>query len=210
MSSNTLTRTTSRAIHPTFLRSRSASSVLSTSSRKDKPRLYIALCPRYSSSSSFSRTNANCDSYHWILLVGSKSSLRETAGARYHVEHASGPEHRYLYVEDDAGCIPSAQDVIVRIAVAKIVDATRLQAILRDVPVDQEDPSWNCLSWIKDAFLRLMADEQRCVKGYVEAKDWKDIERKAREYAKKKRDERRSTGDSIPTWNFWENRETTI
>lgn len=97
-----------------------------------------------------------------------------------------------------------------RIAVAKVVDTERLAAILRDVPLHQDDTSWNCLSWIKDAFLRIVEDEQRCVKGYVEAKDWKNIEQRTREYAKKKRGERRQAGDSIPTWNLWENRETTV
>ena len=203
MTNNTLSPPTSR---PTFLRSRSASSLLSTSSIKDKPRLYIALTPRCST---FSHTGANCDSYHWNLLVGPKSPSRDTAGTRHHVEHASGPDHRYLYVADDAQYFPSPQSIIVRITVAKIVDTTRLEAVLRHVPVHQDDTSWNCLSWIRDAFLRVLEDEQRCVKGYVEAKDWKGIERRTREYARKKRDERRPAGESIPTWNFWENRETT-
>jgi hypothetical protein len=144
-----------------------------------------------------------------MLLEGPKSSFRKTTGTRHHVEHVNGPEHRYLYVADDIEHIPSAQSIIVRIAVAKVVDTERLAAILRDVPLHQDDTSWNCLSWIKDAFLRIMEDEQRCVKGYVEAKDWKNIERRTREYVKKKRGERRPAGDSIPTWNLWENRETT-
>jgi hypothetical protein len=190
-----------------FPRPTSASSVLSTSSTKDKPRLYIALSPRCSS---FSHTDANCDSYHWILLVGPKSPIRDSAGTRHHVEHLSGPSQRYLYVADDAEHIPSPQSIIVRVAVAKIVDPERLAAILREIPVQQDDTSWNCLSWVKDAFLRFVEDDKRCVKGYVVAKDWKDIERRTREYAKKKRDSRRPSGDSIPTWNLWENRETTF
>lgn len=141
--------------------------------------------------------------------MGPKSPLRETAGTRHHVEHVGGPEHRYFYVADDAEYIPSAQSIIVRIAIAKVVDTVRLAAILRNVPVHQDDTSWNCLSWVKDAFLRIVEDEKRCVKGYVEAKDWKDIERRTREFVKTKRDTRRPPGDSIPTWNLWENRETT-
>jgi hypothetical protein len=61
---------------------------------------------------------------------------------------------------------------------------------------------------VRESFLRLVEDD--CVKGYVEARDWREIEKKTREYAKKKRDERRKTGELIPTGNWWENRETQI
>ena len=202
MTSNNPIPTNSRSDRPSFLRTRSASSI------KHKPRLYIALCPRYSSAS-FSRTDANCDSYHWTLLVSEKSSHRSARGTRYHVEHAGGSEHRYFYVEDDAPYIPAAESILVRVAVAKVVDTARLQMILRAAPIHHDDLSWNCLSWVKESFERLVEDEQRCVKGYVDARDWREMEKKTREYVKRKRDERRQTGDIIPTWNYWENRETT-
>lgn len=111
-------------------------------------------------------------------------------------------------MEDDITYIPAAENILVRIAVAKVVDTVRLQRILRAVPLQQDDVSRNYLGWVREGFLRLVKDD--CVKGYVGARDWREIEKKTREYAKKKRDERRETGDLIPTWNWWENRETQV
>jgi hypothetical protein len=150
-------------------------------------------------------TNSPRRHRHWALLVSAKSPHRGGTGTRHHVEHAS---NRYFYAEDEITYIPAAETILVRIAVAKVVDKARLRRILREVLLQQDEVSWNCLSWVREGFLRLVEDD--CVKVYVEARDWRETEKKTCQYATKKRDERRETGDLIPTWNWWENRETQI
>lgn len=93
--------------------------------------------------------------------------------------------------------------IVLRVAVAKAVDTAALQRILRKVPFVQNDRSWNCLSWVREPFLRLVADD--CGKGNVQARHWRQIEEKTREYAKKMRDQRRETTHLIPTVHWWEN-----
>ena len=133
--------------------------------------------------------------------MGGQSSSRASSCTRYHIEHAHGMERPYFYVEDDARNLSASDAIMVRVAVAKVVDTARLQTILREAPIMQDDISWNCLSWVRECFERLVSDGQPCVKGYVGAGDWNDIEKKTRAYAKRKRDERRGTGDTIPTFN---------
>jgi len=195
---------------PSFLRSISSSSVSSIITAKDKPRLYIALYPR--GGSLFQHT-ANCDSFHWSIIIGPQTAARSDPGTRYHIQHGHG-DHQYFYEEQDFG-ESTAQTLLVRVTVAKVVDEARVRAVLRDVPFKQGDEAENCLTWVKKAYVRLIEDG-KCVKGYVYEDDWADIERCARRYGKKKREMRRFQDSGgpwdmamVPTWNFWENRETT-
>lgn len=175
--------------------------------QKNKPRLYVVLCSRVDTSF---RNEVDCDGYHWALLVGPDSAARSEAGTRYHVRHDRGTP-KMFYEEQDMDLSP-AQIIHVKIAVAKVTSLAQLQKILRNLPLDDADPTWTCLSWVKFAFQKLIAD-RKAVKGYVSGSDWPDIEARTRRYAQEKREQRRGldlagTSQSIPTWNFWENRET--
>ena len=175
--------------------------------QKNKPRLYIALCSR--GDTSF-RNEVHWDSYHWALLVGPDSASRGEAGTRYHVRHdRSSP--KMFYEEQDMD-LSLAQMVNIKIAVAKVISIAQLQRVLRDLPLHDDDPTWTCLSWVRSAFQKLIAD-RKALKGYVTGKDWPDMEARARRYVQQKREQRRTqdlarTTHTIPTWNFWENRET--
>jgi hypothetical protein len=175
--------------------------------QKNKPRLFIALCSR--GDTSF-RNEVDCDSYHWALLVGPDSGSREEAGTRYHVRHYRGIP-KMFYEEQDMD--PSlAQTIHVKITVAKVVSIAQLQKNLRDLPLHDDDPTWTCLSWVKSAFQKLVAN-RKALKGYVSRNDWPKIEARTRRYVHEKREQRRildhsGTPHTIPTWNFWENRET--
>jgi hypothetical protein len=137
-----------------------------------------------------------------------------------HVEN--GPK-KHLYEEQDVPTTPPAQMGLVRIAVCKVVDEDRLLAILRALPIPDDDHFYNCLSWVREAF-QVLHDDGKAIKSYLDADDWNDVEACARKYCKRKRDAGRFQdqvgGDDehlpvlwdvkkIPTFNFWENRETT-
>jgi hypothetical protein len=175
--------------------------------QKNKPRLYVALCSRVDTSF---RNEVDCDTYHWALLVGPDSAARNEAGTRYHVRHDRG-KPKMFYEEQDMD-LSLAQSIHVKIAVAKVTSLARLQKTLRNLPLDNADPTWTCLSWVKFAFKKLISD-RKAVKGYVSRSDWPDIEARTRRYVQEKREQRRTLDRAgishyIPTWNFWENRET--
>lgn len=175
--------------------------------QKNKPRLYIALCSRVDTSF---RDEVDCDSYHWVLLVGPDSAARDEAGTRYHVRHDRGTLKTF-YEEQDMD-VSLAQTIMVKITLAKVTSIAQLQKTLRGLPMPEDDPTWTCLSWVRLALQKLVTD-RKAVKTYVTGDDWADIEARTRRYVQEKREQRRaldlsSLPHSIPTWNFWENRET--
>lgn len=198
---------------PQFIRS------ISSSTTRDKPRLYIALYPR--GGLSFFRNNFNCDSYHWSLIVGPQTALRTDPATRYHIAHVDDENTRkYFYEEQDIPSNAGAQTVLVRVTVAKVVDEARLRALLRDIPLREDDSAYTCHSWVREAFIKLLSDS-KSVKSYLKSDDWNAVEACARKYCKRKRDAGRfvenSEGEAnrwnpqiISTFNFWENRETTF
>ena len=177
------------------------------SPQKNKPRLYVALCSR--DDASF-RNNANCDTYLWALLVGPDTAARDAAGTRHHVRHDQGTQN--VFCEEQDMDLALAQTIHVRIAFAKVVSVAQLQKTLRNLPLKDSDPTWTCLSWVKLAFQKLV-ENRTALKGYVFRDDWSAIEARARRYVQEKREQRRTLylagiTHSIPTWNFWEKRET--
>lgn len=192
---------------------------------KKKPRLYIVLYPRGgSSTTSAFRNDFNCDSYHWAIVVAPPTGLRKDRGTRYHVAHLDHSSGKYFYEEQDISSNPAVQTGLVRITVAKVTDESRLQALLREIPVRQDDSAFNCLTWVREAFVKLL-DDSKAVKSYLHSEDWKAVEACARTYYKRKRDAGRFQDNADPnananqrnawrseeisTFNFWENRETT-
>lgn len=119
---------------------------------------------------------------------------------------------------------PGAQTALVRITCAKVTDEHRLQTLLRGVPVREDDSAFSCLSWVRAAFTKLL-DDGKSVKSFLKPDEWNAVEACARKYCKRKRDvgrfqdEPNGAGgyyrvqwddDKISTFNFWENRETTL
>lgn len=109
-----------------------------------------------------------------------------------------------------------AQTVLIRVTVGKVVDEARLKALIRDIPIPEDDPTFTCRTWVRNVYVKLIEDNSRCVKSYLSDEDWRGIEMCARKYCKRKRDQRRFTNlegswdpEKIPTFNFWEKRETT-
>lgn len=119
-----------------------------------------------------------------------------------------------------------------RIALAKVRDPARLDALIRSVPLPntshghgQGHSSETCRDWTRRAFETIFGDagsRAACLSTYLKANEWEHVEAKARKYYKRKRDQRRwnihgEDGDDyhhgpwdpgmVATWNFWENRE---
>lgn len=214
---------------PSFFRSLSSSSAhsltSSISSRKDKPRLYLALYPRGGSSpTSAYASSMTCDSYHWTLLIGPQSAVREKAGTCHQIIHpthsssASTACSTSFYEETDLSQQSQAQSrtLLARITLAKVVDESRLQNLLRSLApstlpspdpsnssdgeydTDDSHQSSNCLTWVKTVYKLLTADSAKCLKSYVGPADWPEIEECTRNYIKKKRMQGRFGNNSSP------------
>jgi hypothetical protein len=212
-SSNPANRT-----RPSVLRSISSNTLIP---QKDKPRLYLALYPRGHTTSTFT-SSSHCDSFHWSLLVGPRSSSRTDPGTRYQVLHTDNTQHPFLYEETDIATSTSHVP-LVRITIAKVRDSARVTSLLRSLPIPKANDIDTCLTWTRNAFALLMSDKGSsdggpCLSTYLKPNDWDSVESRARKYLKKKRDMRRFDAErpgpwdsgSVSTWNFWENRETTV
>lgn len=229
-------RTTSATsqVSQSSLKSSKTNSISRTFSRqKDKPRLYLALLPRGGTGSTYS-AHETCDSYHWALIIGPKSPLRSEAGTAYHILHASSPtgDTSYFYEETDLSQhAHQSRAILCRITVAKVLDADRITELLRSTARQSDthsarrkdsitEATFSCLDWTREAFSLLTSDPQRSLKSYFGPEDWNAIENRTRLYVKRKRVQGRFQAqqehgratwnpDEIPTWNYWENRETT-
>lgn len=207
--------------------------------QKDKPRLYLALFSRGGTTGGTYGSQLSCDSYHWALVIGSQSPLRSEAGTAFHIVHGTSDSEgtHFFYEETDLRENPYlARNFLARIALAKVVDERRVVALFRTlassvsahlnpthVPphaTNHDATSFSCLSWVKAAWAAVSEDSQRPLKSYFGPEDWPQFENEARKYVKRKRRQGRYNPNTepggvtwdpaeVPTWNYWENRETT-
>ncbi|KAH0336342.1 hypothetical protein KCU81_g8583, partial [Aureobasidium melanogenum] len=168
-----------------------------------KPRLYVALYPSGVS-------NNEERKYHWAFLIGPKSeNAREVPGVRHHV---TNPAHvGWQYEKADLANVRMTNNLLARIAIAKIEDVERLEAILKSVPVVQNDSNWRCRTWIASALAEIEKDGKAVGTAVL---DWKEIEETARRYvAQKTAAGRYLDVEKIrkprPTWSMLEDKETT-
>jgi len=102
--------------------------------------------------------------------------------------------------------------ILVRIMLAKMEDTSELAQLLRQVPIGQrEEGGWNCVAWVREAFLRIERSED--VVG-TSVLGWEAVREAALSYCRRKRDQRRFDGtgkyDStqVPTFDMISIKET--
>lgn len=152
-------------------------------------------------------TNIDLLRYHWGFLIGPKEEHGVTPGTRCHVKNSPvGWEYQELAVEN----VQNTNSLLARILVAKVEDKQRLIALLRRLPVVQNNPAWRCRTWIASALVEIVKDG-KCV-GTAEL-DWQKIEAFARKYVgDKTASGRYGAGADMtkpkPTWDMLENKES--
>ena len=172
----------------------------------NKPRLYVAL---------YARGSVQQNTYHWALVSGPKAEKSTSQGKRYHVKQRQYAENDQLrteweYEELEIPITPTRM-ILVRVTVAKVTDWDNMEQILRGIPLVQNDASWTCRTWVKDALVRL-ADDGRALGTSVS--DWLTVENTAKRYVQEKKDQHRFDGqepwdlEKVPTWDLIENKET--
>ncbi|POR37590.1 Uncharacterized protein TPAR_02238 [Tolypocladium paradoxum] len=180
----------------------------------EKERLYVGLYVRGSTP----RMPQGEDEYHWAFLAGPKKHPK--SGSRHIMYHAkeklvvSGnppqikPEWTYVNDSDRAAML------LVRVAVGKIHDHAHLEQIFREVPLRTEDPDWNCVLWMEDAFKSVLRDGHALVSNVP---DWDTVRRTAMWYERRKKSAHRFDGKDTDivydplkpaTWDMLSNTET--
>lgn len=102
--------------------------------------------------------------------------------------------------------------ILVRIMIGKVSNTDGLIKILRDVPVDNTKPEFNCVTWVKIGLESLASSEN--VMGTCNL-DWKAVRDVCMAYCQRKRDQRRFDGNNtevdkskVPTYDLLERKET--
>ncbi|EFR01047.1 hypothetical protein MGYG_04050 [Nannizzia gypsea CBS 118893] len=169
--------------------------------KPEKKRLYVALYPS-------GVVNNEERKYHWAFLVGPKvEDANEVPGDRYHVKNS--PLGVWEYEELPLRNVRNTVNLLVRLVIGKVEDEERLIKIFRQVPLVQNDESWRCRTWVKEALGAIAKDGQAVGSAVLE---WEKIEAKARSYvADKTAGGRFNSVEKLahpkPTWDMTENKE---
>lgn len=86
--------------------------------------------------------------------------------------------------------ILATQMLLIRVMIGKIEKTDRLEEILRQVPIKQGEPGWNCVFWVKEA-LEALVDGK--VMG-TSVLDWNKVRHTAMSYCQEKKDLHRFDG----------------
>ncbi|KPM39109.1 hypothetical protein AK830_g7460 [Neonectria ditissima] len=175
--------------------------------------LYIALYAR----SGAVTMRGEEDKYHWAFLVGPEPGEPGATGTRYHARrYFRNDDGRLLtwwaYEECEISMDPTER-IRVRVVIGKVEDMSRLQSLLRSIPVRPDDPGWNCVWWMREAF-EVVRTDGRAVSAML---DWQTVRNTATWYAELKTSEHRFDGQAepgtfdsrrVPTWDLRVSHET--
>jgi hypothetical protein len=170
----------------------------------NKDRVYVAI---------YGRQDPNM--FHWAIIVGPKNEVKGVKGCRYHVKQRSDPARPggssiWVYESLDITLVQNNAMLLGRILIAKVTDDAQLRSTLAAVPIVQDDPSWGCRIWVRDAIAALEADGKSLG---TRITDWETVEQAAVRYIWQKRQQKRYDGlgsweaGTIPTFDLLAHQE---
>ncbi|KAJ5738067.1 hypothetical protein N7493_001222 [Penicillium malachiteum] len=176
----------------------------------NKDRLYVALYARGGKATMPGKE----DTYHWALIVGPKVEADDGMGVRYHAKERPkfGGGSEWSFEERDCPLSPTSM-LLVRVMVGKVADGNRLVEILRNTPIREGQPGWNCVFWVKEALERLQVDPKALGTNAVE---WVNVRNSAMDYCQRKKDQHRFDGQGnfnmrkAPTYDLMGQREIIV
>lgn len=144
--------------------------------------------------------------YHWALLVGPKYEDSNSKGKRFHVKETmttvdGRTQSRWVFEERDIGMNPTAM-ILVRVVIGKVGNLERMASVLRQVPVHQNQPGWNCVSWLQDALNALRRDGKALsgARSSIATASWEEDRDEALRFVREKEREHRFDGKATPGW----------
>ena len=130
----------------------------------NKDRVYVAL---------YARGGQDPNTYHWAIVVGPKEEVEGgRAYARQRFDPARPGHNIWVYESLEIPLIQTSM-LLGRIMIAKVTNSAQLHSTLAAVPIVQDDPSWTCRIWVKDAISALEADRKSLG---TRITDWTTIE----------------------------------
>lgn len=133
--------------------------------------------------------------YHWAFILGPKHEKpsTETPGTKFHIKNTQSVDGSWQYEEKVLPDVRNDLNLLARVLVAKVEDEQHLIAVLRSVPIIQDDEHWRCWSWVADAIVALEADGKALGTSVLQ---WERIQSAGEEFVKKKLDAGRYEKDS--------------
>ena len=129
-------------------------------------------------------------------VVGSNSTLAGGMHDNHRGLHNNPsrrkPGSEWFLEERECPLAPTSM-LLVRIMVGKVVDGNRLVEILRNTPIRQGQPGWNCVFWVRKALGMSVAE-------------WEKVRNEAMVYCQRKRNQHRLDGQGkfvmrkVPTY----------
>ena len=163
--------------------------------------------------------NVESDTYHYALLIGSKSGTSELS--KHHVkntiQNVSGSVSQpWRYEATDVTSLTNEPGLLVLVTIGKVlVPCDQLKQILLTVPIYQVEDGdigngFDCVEWVRLALERLW--KERAVSG---CQDWADVKASSLDYVHNKKAEGRFqagwTGDDgIPVLDLTDMTERTL
>jgi hypothetical protein len=113
-------------------------------------------------------------------------------GVRYHAKEVAkiGGGNEWQFQEIECPLIATSM-LLVRIMIGKVLDKECLVSILRNTPIRQGQPGWNCVAWVKEALGTLKADNKALGTSVL---DWNKVRDASMGYCQRKKDEHRFDG----------------
>lgn len=125
-------------------------------------------------------------------MVGPKSESDSTHGMRYHAKDAPAVLRSDVWAfEEKETSMMATNAQLVRVVIGKVTNSERLIEILRNVPVIQNDSTWNCVAWVRDALQALRTDGKAIGTRQL---DWVTVRDKALAYCEEKKTKHRFDG----------------
>lgn len=145
------------------------------------------------------------------MIVGPKVEAEGGIGVRYHAKERPklGGGSEWFFEERECPLAPTSM-LLVRIMVGKVVDSNRLIQTLRNTPIRQGQPGWNCVSWVQEGLEMLKADTKALGTSVIE---WDKVRSEAMGYCQQKKDQHRFDGQGnfdmrkVPTYDLMERKE---
>ncbi|KAJ5121415.1 uncharacterized protein N7515_009376 [Penicillium bovifimosum] len=176
----------------------------------NKDRIYVALYARGGRPTMPGKE----DTYHWAVMIGPKMETEDSNGVRYNAKEILDPGGNPTWEYEELDCNMGATHMLlIRIMVGKVANGRRTIEVLRNTPMRQGEPGWNCVGWVKEALERLKADGKALGTSNLE---WSTVRNKAMEYCQHKKDQHRFDGQGDfdirkpPTFDLLEDREVII
>lgn len=137
--------------------------------------------------------------------------IQISRGLRLHAKDTLVGSHNHLWVfQDLESSMQATGQLLIRVLVGNIKDRGNVFTALRNVPVVQNDPNWNCVIWVKEVLAALQRDGKTMGTSKL---DWQEARNTAMRYCQSKKDGHRFDGkvkvDMLKpaTFDILENRE---